>query len=172
MKRKLIWTLLVAAMILGLALPAAAQMGPEGAPRHQGPRHQPPPFWRDAETAQALGLSEEQINSLEDLAYTFRGQEITLRAQLETAQLELERAMHDSAANEQIVLKAARKVADLQGQLFVLGAEHQLKVRKVLTTDQWKKLEAMRPPHGPGQGRGRGHGGPGRDQGGPPPNAD
>jgi len=171
MKRNLIGILFVVVMILGLALPAAAQMGPGGPPR-QGPRHQPPPFWRDAETAQALGLSEEQINSLEDLAYTFRGQEITLRAQLETAQLELERAMQDSAANEQTVLKAARKVADLQGQLFVLGAEHQLKVRKVLTADQWKKLETLRPPHGPGQGRGRNHEGPGRDRGGPPPDAE
>jgi len=54
--------------------------------------------------------------------------------------------------------------ADQQKQLAALEAEVKAKLEKILTPEQLKQLQQMRPPPRPG---GMGGGGPGRGQGGP-----
>jgi hypothetical protein len=63
--------------------------------------------------------------------------------------------------------------ADQQKQLTALEADTKAKLAKILTADQMKQLDKMRPPRpqmgqgGQGGGFNRGQGGPGGDQGGP-----
>jgi len=56
---------------------------------------------------------------------------------------------------------------DQQKQVTALEAETKAKLEKILTADQMKQLQQMRPPRRGGGGEGGGPGGDG--QGGPPP---
>jgi Spy/CpxP family protein refolding chaperone len=155
--------------ILLLSASAFAQGGPgaPGAPPmpqgpggpHGGPMGQPA-FWKDPKICELLGLSNDQIKSLEDLEYSFREQVITQEVDIKKAHMQLERLVDQPSASDQEVTKAAAKVADLQGKMFVAHTEHQQKIKKVLTADQWKKLKSLPPPMPPGQGPGCPRGGP------------
>ncbi len=168
MKMKISLIALACALLLALTAFALAEEGPGGPGGPEGMhgghhRPGPPPaFWRDPQLVQLLGLTSDQIKTLDDLEYNFHDQEITLRAEMEKAHLRFERAYRDGGGNDQEVLQAAHRLADVQSQMFILHAEQQLKVRKVLSAEQWKKLMAAPPPmHGGMQGPCpmQGHGG-------------
>jgi hypothetical protein len=154
MNAKFGWFLVSCLLILGLACTAFGQGMPMG-PRHMPGNSErmpppPPPFWRDAQLVRELGLTDDQIKSLDDLDYAFRKQQIALRTELEAAKLDLERADDDQASNDQAVLKAAQRVADLQGKMFMQHVEQKAKVRKTLSAEQNKIFKSLTPPPGPG----------------------
>jgi Spy/CpxP family protein refolding chaperone len=112
-------------------------------------------FWKDPELVKALGLTDDQLTTLDDLDWKYREQGVELHADMQKAQLALEKVMKD-ATDEGAVKKAAKAVSNLHEQMFMLHLDHQLEIRKVLTDDQWKEIQAM--PKGPKRGRGQGRG--------------
>ena len=142
-------------LVFSVTIAAAQGMppGPHPGPGHHpsfGPPPPPPAFWKDPQVVKMLGLSDSQVKSLDDLDAAFHEQEISLRAEVEKAHFQLERLMNASDSNEQDVLKAARKAADLQSRMFLQHIENRVKVHKVLSADQWKKLMTLPPPPAPG----------------------
>ena len=148
------WISLAVLVVVALAVPVMAK-GPHGVREQRamfsdsfGPpgQHGPGGLWRDAKLVEHLQLSDEQVESLKQTDFAFRERAISIKAEAEKGQLELDRALSEQNLNESAVKKTAKKLGDLQSQMFVLQVEHKLAVRKVLTDQQVDKLEKLRPP--------------------------
>jgi len=128
-----------------------------------GPRR----WWENQEMVQRLGLTAEQQKRMEDIFQQSRIKLIDLNAALQKEEATMEPLMAADQPDETKLLAQIDKVAQARAELEKANGRMLLGMRRVLTPDQWKKLQAERPGgRGPMQ---RGQGGPG-DPGGPPPN--
>ena len=103
--------------------------------------------------AEKLDLTGTQKDKLRDIGGDLERKEIQLRANLETAGLDLRDLMRSDSPSTSAVDAKIENLAQLRGDLMKANARAVLDARKVLTTDQRKKLADMRP----------GRAGPGRD---------
>ncbi|MGA3028795.1 MAG: Spy/CpxP family protein refolding chaperone [Bryobacteraceae bacterium] len=169
--RKLVFTLLLA----GAA--ALAQQGPPPPPDPPPLPDAPPPFgqtrrppmerafhngapgrwWNNPEMARKLGLSTDQQKKMDDIFQQSRLKLIDLNASLQKEETIMEPLMEADQADEARILEQIDKVAQARAELEKANARMLLGIRRTLTPDQWKKLQA----EGPGPGSHRGHDGPG-----------
>ena len=186
MKRIGIVSLLVAFMIL---IPAAAVaqgpgpmgMGPGGPGPHgmgMGPHHGPfGAWWKNSEIVKELQLSDAQVKQIEQTFLEYRLKLIDLRADLERQETKLQPLLEADQPNEQQVGSQVDAVVAARGRLEKTNTMMMLAVRRVLSVEQWKKLQAIehrrgerRMPDRMGSG---GHDqhfrGPRRGEGPPPP---
>jgi len=160
--------------------PADAHMppappAPNAPPVPPAPRARRPPmerrleggpgrWWENQELVQRLGLTADQQKKMEDIFQQSRIKLIDLNAALQKEEAIMEPLMAADQPDETKLLAQIDKVAQARAELEKANGRMLVGMRRVLTPDQWKKLQA----EGPG-GRGpvpRGQGGPG----GPPPN--
>ncbi|MGA1995231.1 MAG: Spy/CpxP family protein refolding chaperone [Bryobacteraceae bacterium] len=121
-------------------------------------------WWENQELVQRLGLTADQQKKMEDIFQQSRIKLIDLNAALQKEEAIMEPLMAADQPDETKLLAQIDKVAQARAELEKANGRMLVGMRRVLTPDQWKKLQA----EGPG-GRGpvpRGQGGPG----GPPPN--
>ncbi|MFN7970766.1 MAG: periplasmic heavy metal sensor [Acidobacteriota bacterium] len=150
------------ARVFGLA--GAVAMLATGVAQAQLP---PGKWWREQRIQKELGLSQDQVAQLGQIEDRTRDQLIDLRAEVEKKS----RAVEDVFDKEPFDEGGARsaQAAREQAMLEVFKAEsaRSISMRKVLTSEQFMKLGAFRPPmHGPGGPGGPGHGpGPGGPMG-------
>lgn len=179
--------------IVSLLLCAAAlAQGPQGAPGGPGPggpnrqfgpqpggemRQILPPgrWWKDAEVAKTIGLSDAQVQKIEQVFQESRMKLVDIHATLQKEEIKLEPLLEADNPEEGAVLSAIDRIASARATLEKANAQMAFSIRRVLTPEQWKKLRAQRP--------GRGHfprpmGGPhagfqheGRHSNPPPPDA-
>ena len=164
---------------LGQAPPAPRAPTQGGPPPARGNRRalQPGPrgrWWNDPEIVQKLSLNSDQQKKMDDIFQQNRLKLIDLNATLEKDEINMEPLVSAEAPEEANILAQIDRVAQARAELEKANARFLLGIRRVLTQDQWRKLQAERPgPGGPGgpargmDGTG-GPGGPGRP-GGPPP---
>ena len=148
---------------LFLAAPLALSQNP-GPPSGGGPDGRPPrmergpggrgmgivppgTWWRNADTISSVGLSTDQQKRLDDIFLQSRTQLIQMHATLEEQQLQLEPLLASNPVDDNHVLAIISKIADTRAELEKADARMLLNLRKVLTPDQWTKLQAQRPPH-------------------------
>ncbi|HKO21359.1 MAG TPA: Spy/CpxP family protein refolding chaperone [Candidatus Eisenbacteria bacterium] len=105
--------------------------------------------------AEKLDLTGTQKDKLRDIGGDLERKEIRLRADLETAGLDLRDLMRSDSPSASAVDAKIENLSQLRGELMKANARGVLDARKVLTSDQRKKLADMR--------AGRFGGGPGRD---------
>jgi Spy/CpxP family protein refolding chaperone len=129
-------------------------MGPDGIPGGK--------WWKDSQIVQAIGLSDQQAQQIEKTFQDHRMQLVDLHANLEKAELQMEPMMSSDQPNESQVNAQIDKIAQARAALEKSNAQMLFAVRRVLTPDQWKKLQAqhherrafpamgMRGPGGPG----------------------
>jgi Spy/CpxP family protein refolding chaperone len=133
----------------------------------------PGTWWRNADTIQALSLTTDQQKSLDGIFLQNRTQLIQMHATLEEQQLQLEPLLAANPVDDAHVMAIVTKIADTRAELEKANAKMLLSLRKVLTSDQWTKLQAQRPEHRWGGGqdfrRRGGPGGPGGPQAPPAP---
>ncbi len=131
--------LLVALLLPGLA---AAQMAPPGAP-------QPPPgpdlgkWWKNSEIVRDLQLTEAQINQIEQSFLEHRLKLIDLHAELERQETRLQPLLEADQPDEAKVSAQIDQVLAARGKLEKANAMMMLAIRRVLTVEQWKKLQAI-----------------------------
>ncbi len=152
-----------------------APPAPNAPPVPPAPRARRPPmerrleggpgrWWENQELVQRLGLTADQQKKMEDIFQQSRIKLIDLNAALQKEEAIMEPLMAADQPDETKLLAQIDKVAQARAELEKANGRMLVGMRRVLTPDQWKKLQA----EGPG-GRGpvpRGQGGPG----GPPPN--
>jgi len=123
----------------------------------------PPPgpdlgkWWKDSEIASALGLSDAQTKRIEEVFFEHRIKLIDLRAELERQETRLQPLLEADQPDETKVGAQIDLVLASRGRLEKANAMMMLAIRKVLTTEQWRKLESikhererrMAPPHPP-----------------------
>ena len=119
--------------------------------------------WWDGPLVQDLNLNEEQRNQIRATVSEYRDRLIEQRANLAKAEGHLQDLMNEDPVNEFQASEAIEKAVAARGDLMRTFSQMSLKLRKVLTVQQWRELQKRRPRRwrrGPG-GAGNGpHAGP------------
>lgn len=100
-------------------------------------------WWKDSQIVQAIGLSDQQAQQIEKTFQDHRMQLVDLHANLEKAELQMEPMMGSDQPNEAQVNAQIDKIAQARAALEKSNAQMLFAVRRVLTPDQWKKLQAQ-----------------------------
>jgi len=108
-------------------------------------------WWSNPEMVQKLGLTDDQQKKMDDIFQQSRLKLIDLNASLEKEELIMEPLMSADQPDEAKILAQIDRVAQARAELEKANARMLLGIRRVLTPDQWKKLQAERP--GPGRRR-------------------
>jgi Spy/CpxP family protein refolding chaperone len=121
-------TLLVALMLsLGTAVALA------------GPGHAPPALKR--KFMKKLGLDSKQIKKIEDLTYRADREKLDIRHEIQKNHLDLEQLMSAEKPNEAAIFSKLEKISALELKLKKNRIGLMLKVKTILTPQQWEKLQ-------------------------------
>ncbi|MBN2494019.1 MAG: periplasmic heavy metal sensor [Deltaproteobacteria bacterium] len=132
------WIATLGAMGL-LALPAAAQPGPEGAPGLRGPGKA-----MMKKVMREVGLSEQQIGKIQALQYEADRARIDIRHELQKARLELQRLMEQDKPNKKEIFTQIERIGAIELQLKKNRLGLMLDIRALVSPEQWDKLELLR----------------------------
>lgn len=102
----------------------------------------PSPENRD-KLIQELNLTPQQIQQLKAVRQEFKGQKQSLRQALTVAEKELANLMINNASAEQVQSKR-NQIKTLKQKLAIVKARNNNALRKILTTEQWAKLQSLR----------------------------
>jgi Spy/CpxP family protein refolding chaperone len=115
---------------------------------------------------QKLSLTADQQKKMDDIFQQHRLTLVDLNAAVQKAELTLEPLLAAEQPDEAKIIAQIDRAAQARTELEKAHARMLLGLRRVLTLDQWKKLQADAAQHG-GRGGRRGDEGPGQ----PPPPA-
>ncbi len=143
----------------------SAQAGPPPPP--PGPGSQPPrpprgmgAWWKNSDIAKKLELSEAQVGRIEQTFLEHRLRLIDLRADLDKQELRLRPLLDADRPDEAQVAAQIDLITAARGRLEKETALMMLAIRRVLSVEQWKKLQALQREREGGPGRPDGPGGP------------
>ena len=134
----------------------------------QGPRPGMFPWW-ESPVARSLNLTEAQNAQIRTVTGEYRAHLTNVRAAVERAETELEAVFNDDAVDQKKGAEAIDHLVKARSEMTKAVSEMSLKLRAVLTPQQWQILQ--RGPVRPGEpvvGSGSGSGverGPGRGPG-------
>lgn len=94
--------------------------------------------------ADKLDLTGTQKDKLRDIGGDLERKEIRLRADMETAGLDLRDLMRSDSPSASAVDSKIETLTQLRGDMMKAGAKAVLDARKVLTSDQRKKLQDLK----------------------------
>ncbi len=151
MKRIGVVSLLLAFITL-MAAAAGAQgpgpmgMGPGGPGPHamgMGPHHGLGAWWKNSDVVKELQLTDAQVKQIEKTFLDYRLKLIDLRADVERQETKLQPLLEADQPNEQEVGSQVDAVVAARGKLEKTNTMMMLAIRRVLSVDQWKKLQAI-----------------------------
>lgn len=117
--------------LCALALAASAALG-----------QQPEPFaWWDSPLAANLNLSADQQRQIRATVRDFRDQLIEKRAAVQMAEGRLQDAMNEEPVNEGRAKEAIDRVVAARGELMRTVSQMALRMRMVLTPEQWQRVQ-------------------------------
>jgi Spy/CpxP family protein refolding chaperone len=181
-RKKLSAFLLASAALLCFSVPSFAQDwrggpgGDRGGPMERsfrgGERGR---WWDNPQVAQQIGITDDQKKKMDDIFQQHRLQLVDLNATLQKDEIILHPLIEADQPDESKVLSQIDTIAQARAELEKANARMLFDIRKVLTPDQWKKLQTMaqnrRDGMGPDgrrwDGSGRSRGGPNGSKGGP-----
>jgi Spy/CpxP family protein refolding chaperone len=97
-------------------------------------------IWRDSEMIQQLALTDNQTKQIRDIDFIFREKQLALKAQHDSFQLQLDKALSDDKIDNAAILEIAESISDINGKLFVQRVESRLALGKILTAKQIKQM--------------------------------
>ena len=121
-------------------------------------------WWNNPKAIDKFKLTDVQRKAMDDIYQQHRLTIVDLHATLEKAEIAMEPMVRADQPDETKILAQIDRVAQARAELEKANARMLLGIRKQLTPDQWKQLEAARATRRDGDGRG--HWG-GQGQGGP-----
>ena len=137
-------TLITVAVAQG---PGPMGMGPMGPGPHgmgMGPHHGPfGAWWKNSEVVKELQLSDAQVKQIEQTFLEYRLKLIDLRADVERQETKLQPLLEADQPNEQQVGSQVDAVVAARGKLEKTNTMMMLAIRRVLSVEQWKKLQAI-----------------------------
>jgi len=133
--------------------PAVAPMPavPPAPPVPPGLPRIPRAWWKNSEMAKELNLTDQQVAKLEQTFTENRLKLIDLRASVEKEETKLQPLIEADRIDENQISSQLDALIAARGRLEKANAMMGLDMRKVLTQEQWKKLQSMQ-----GQMRGPG----------------
>ncbi len=94
--------------------------------------------------SEVLGLSPKQEQKIKDILFQSKKEMIMLKAKLQLAKLELQQLLDQYKPDPDKVIKALEKVAQAKLELRKKQMLMMLKIRSVLTPEQFKKYKQVR----------------------------
>jgi Spy/CpxP family protein refolding chaperone len=112
-------------------------------------------WWKNPRLVEKLGVNADQQKKMDDIFQQYRLKLIDLTASVQREELILEPLMAADQPDEARIVAQIDKVAQARAELEKANARMLLGIRRVLTPDQWKKLQAETPgpERGPGDQR-------------------
>jgi Spy/CpxP family protein refolding chaperone len=102
----------------------------------------PGKWWKNEEVIRTLALSSEQQQKLDDIMYAHLEQMIDLKAAFEKEELRLKQMLDLPKVDEKKLLDQAQKALDAQNRMQMNRAAMFVKVRALLTPEQWDTIKA------------------------------
>lgn len=139
--KKVVTGLALAGLLAGAGFAAgqpqagAGRMGPGGRPGFGKGGAGIHWILRNPEAAKELGLTDQQITALRESSYKTRKEMIKLRADLQTAQLELDQLMQQDAPAEGALSKAIDEIGRIKTQIQKTGVLERVRVQQLLGKD-------------------------------------
>ena len=122
-----------------------------------------------------VNLSEAQKNDIGAVVKDYRGKMMDITASIAKADADVEAAFDENPVDQRKAADAIERLAGARADLTRTLSQMSLKLRMVLTADQWQELQRRQPrKFDRDRGRGAGSGRPGnaRPSFGPPPSSD
>ena len=100
-------------------------------------------WWKNSEMVRELNLSQAQVSQIEQIFYQHRLKLIDLHADVEKQEAMLQPLIEADQPDEAKVSAQIDQVLAARGRLEKANAMMMLAIRRVLTVEQWKKLQAI-----------------------------
>lgn len=104
-------------------------------------------WWKNANVVQSVGLSDDQVQKIEQIFQESRLKLVDQHANLQKEEIKLEPLLEADNPDESAVDSAIDRITAAHAALEKANAQMAFAVRRVLTPDQWKKLRALRQQH-------------------------
>jgi Spy/CpxP family protein refolding chaperone len=121
-----------------------------------------PPYGRGQrikpEVARQLNLSEAQTHQMDQVNQEDRPRMFAVREEVNKAEAAVDAAFNEDPVDQAKGNDAINRLAAARGELTRAVSQHDLKIRMILTTQQWQQLKQIQ--HEPWPGRGGRHRGP------------
>ncbi len=120
--------------------------GPDGAGMPPMPPGPPAPlgkWWKNSEVVKELQLTDPQIKQIEQTFLDYRLKLIDLRADVERQETKLQPLIEADRPDEQQVSNQVDAVLAARAKLEKTNTMMNLAIRKSLSVEQWKKLQAI-----------------------------
>jgi Spy/CpxP family protein refolding chaperone len=124
----------------------------------QGPAWWESPWW-NSPLVQNLDLNEGQQKEIRSTVREFRGHLMDLREAVQRADGDLRVALDQSPLDQRKANEAIEHLATARGELTRTISQMTLRLRTILTNEQWQELERRQAERRPGPLGGRGKGG-------------
>jgi Spy/CpxP family protein refolding chaperone len=102
--------------------------------------------WWDRPIAKNLNLSPEQQKQIQATVREYRDRLIELRANVQKAEARLQDEMNEDQVNEARANDAIEKVVAARSEMLRSVSQMSLKLRTVLTPEQWQRLRMRLAP--------------------------
>jgi periplasmic protein CpxP/Spy len=107
-------------------------------------------WWKNSEVVKELQLTDAQVKQIEQTFLEYRLKLIDLRADVERQETKLQPLLEADQPNEQQVGSQVDAVVAARGRLEKTNTMMMLAIRRVLSVEQWKKLQTIQHRRGEG----------------------
>jgi Spy/CpxP family protein refolding chaperone len=114
----------------------------------RGPR----PWW-DRDVARDLNLSDLQTKQIQSTVQDFRGRMMDMRKTVDKAESDVQAAFNEDPVDQAKANDAINRLAAARGELTKAVSQMDLKLRIILTAQQWQDLQKRQRRPGPGMRR-------------------
>ena len=112
--------------------------------RTPGPHPDLGKWWKDSAVAAELGLSEQQVTQIEQTFLDHRLKLIDLNADVQRNEARLQPLMEADQVDEAKISAQMDQMLAARSRLEKANMMMMISIRKVLTVEQWKRLEEIR----------------------------
>jgi Spy/CpxP family protein refolding chaperone len=116
------------------------------------PPRGPRPWW-DAEVAKNLNLTEAQNRQIVQTRQEFRQRMFDLRATVDKAETDVQAVFDEDPVDQLKANDAINRLAAAHSELTRAVSQMDLKLRTILTAQQWQELKQLQRPRPRGPGR-------------------
>jgi Spy/CpxP family protein refolding chaperone len=102
-------------------------------------------WWSDPKVKQAVGLSDKQIEEMNKLSAAFKAKRNEIGSNFRTSQSKVNAMLSEQKIDEAGYKKAMDEAAQMHSQVYREMGTMKLEIRKLLTSEQVKKLLAEQP---------------------------
>jgi Spy/CpxP family protein refolding chaperone len=106
--------------------------------------HKSAKWWKDSDVAKEINLTKDQVNLIEQIFNSNKGQITDLNSQLRQKQSDFRSKIEDPNSSRDEVLELNDEVVQLKTKLKRVRLDMLLKIRDVLTPEQRQNLKKIR----------------------------